>query len=1100
MVASGKWRTSPISPSLEPLLTRVRALPGVGSLVSALDRGLPAEARGLHGTSGALLLAASAPAKGPVLVVGADPEEAEALAEDLSVLGGDPAAVSDYPAFGARDAVHRVREDRVLAARLAALESLSGSSPPRFIVAPAAAVLDGAPSPERLRAAFRRIAPGDRLAPDALARDLDGAKFARVPRVEATGEWALRGGVLDVFPLGRGGPVRIEWYGDEVASVRRFDPATQRSFAEEPGGLALDLLPRAAVAEPGESPLTAHLPAGAWVVLREPERIEEWVRRVSGHTGGVAEAWARFEASLAGRPALRLSSAPPRAPDGSDTPLRSSPVIDSAKDPGRLGEVLGRLARRDGDLLVFAGNGAEAHRFRTLLGGLSLEAQERARVAVLEGSVSRPFRAPDLGVALLSVDALFERRRLRRPLHGPVRAEAAASAAPVDLADLRPGDTVVHVVHGVAVYRGLEREERPGGVRESLVLEFRDEVKVSVPASRADLVHRYVGSREATPRLSRYGGRDWHRRTEEVAGAVQDVAAELLEVQALRRTHAGIAHPPDGPEQAEFEASFPFPDTPDQEAAVRAVKEDLQAPRPMDRLLCGDVGFGKTEVAVRAAFKCVLGGRQAAVLVPTTLLAQQHYETFTERFVGWPVTVEVLSRFRTKAEARDVLERTAAGTVDVLIGTHRILQEDVAFKDLGLVVIDEEQRFGVAHKQRLRALRATVDVLTMTATPIPRTLHMAMLGLRDASNLETPPEGRQAIETEVRAWGKGWVREAVLRELDRGGQVYFVHDRVASLPTAAALLQEAVPEARIASVHGQMHEDEIEDAMLRFARGEVDVLAATSIVENGLDFPNANTMIIDRAHRFGLADLHQLRGRVGRGAHRAWCYLVLPEGPVATDAERRVRAVEEYAGLGEGYRIAMRDLEIRGAGNLLGVQQSGHIASVGYEMYCRLLEAAVRRLRGMPPPEIRECTVDLPSPASLPAGYVADVRERIAVYRRLARAGNAAEVDAALLDLRDRFGAPPAEAQALADLARARIAAAAAGADLVFQPEPDGAAPRAAGDPAVLAAALARHGARCRRVDPRTFHLLLPAGLPPAGLPRWVAEALGAPGIPRRGR
>jgi transcription-repair coupling factor (superfamily II helicase) len=410
-----------------------------------------------------------------------------------------------------------------------------------------------------------------------------------------------------------------------------------------------------------------------------------------------------------------------------------------------------------------------------------------------------------------------------------------------------------------------------------------------------------------------------------VAGAVADVAAELLEVQALRRNNAGISHPPDGPEQAEFDASFPFPDTPAQEIATREVKKDLETPRPTDRLLCADVGFGKTEIAVRAAFKCALGGRQAAVLVPTTLLAQQHFETFTERFAGWPVTVEVLSRFRTKAEQDRIIERTAAGGVDVLIGTHRILQEDVSFKDLGLVVVDEEQRFGVAHKQRLRALRATVDVLTMTATPIPRTLHMAMLGLRDASNLETPPEGRQAIETEIRPWGKEWVREALLRELDRGGQAYFVHDRIASLATAASLLQEAVPEARIAMVHGQMPEAEIEAAMLRFARGTVDVLAATSIIENGLDFPNANTMFIDRAHRFGLADLHQLRGRIGRGAHRAWCYLILPEGPVATDAERRVRAVEEYAGLGEGYRIALRDLEIRGAGHLLGAIGRAHV-------------------------------------------------------------------------------------------------------------------------------------------------------------------------------
>ncbi|MCK6481953.1 MAG: transcription-repair coupling factor [Planctomycetes bacterium] len=1082
-------------PTLPSLLARVGGLPAVAALAGALAEGRAAPVRGLHGSSAALLLAVVAPAGRTVLVVGSDPEEAAALEEDLALFSGDPAAVASFPAFGSRDPVHRSREERVLGARLSALEALATrEGAPRFLVAPAAALLDGVPPPARVAACFRRVAPGDRVAPEEIARALDAARFARVARAEGPGEWALRGGVMDVFPLGRGGPVRVEWYGDEIASVRRFDPASQRSFGEEPGGRVLDLLPRADLVEGGGATLLDHLPAGSATALRDRDRIEEWVRRVAGHSPGTAAAWERVAAALPGRAVLDLSSLPPRERGEVEEPLRTAPVLDTARDPGRLGEVLARVAGREGGILVLAGNAAEAHRFRTLLEGLDPPPAPAGGIDVAEGMLSRPFRLPGLGVAVLSADALFDRHRLRRPLPA-VRREGAASAAPVDVADLRPGDAVVHVVHGIAIYRGLEREERPGGVRESLVLEFRDDVRVSVPASRADLVHRYVGTRETAPRLSRYGSPGWRRRTEEVAGAVEDVAAELLEVQALRRMRPGIAHPPDGAEQAEFEASFPFADTPDQEEATRAVKADLVAPRPMDRLLCGDVGFGKTEVAIRAAFKCVLGGRQAAVLVPTTLLAEQHLETFTERFAGWPVTVECLSRFRSKAEQRAIVERTRQGGVDVLVGTHRLLQPDVEFRDLGLVVVDEEQRFGVEHKQRLRSLRATVDVLTMTATPIPRTLHMAMLGLRDASNLETPPEGRQAIETEVRAWGAGWVREAVLRELDRGGQVYFVHDRVASLASAAALLQEAVPEARIAAVHGQMHEDDIEDAMLRFARGAVDVLAATSIVENGLDFPNANTMIIDRAHRFGLADLHQLRGRVGRGAHRAWCYLVLPEGPVATDAERRVRAIEEYAGLGEGYRVALRDLEIRGAGNLLGHQQSGHIATVGYEMYCRLLEAAVRRLRGLPPPELRECTVDLPGPASLPPSYVADVRERIGVYRRFARAASAAEVEAATADLRDRFGAPPAEAAALADLARARVAAAAAGADLCWQPEPDRVALRAS-DPPALARALAGLGPRVRRVDERTFHLLLPGDLPPTGIPGWLARVLGAPAAP----
>ena len=1080
----------PESLTVGDLRRRVAEQEGVRTLGAVVGEGRPAAARGLHGSSAALLLAAIAPPARTVLVVGADPEEAAALEEDLALFAGDPATVASFPAFGARDPAHRAREERILGSRLAALEALAGGTDlPRFLVVPAAAVLDGVPSTERLRRAFLRVAPGLTLAREDLARALDAARFARVARAEAPGEWALRGGVIDVFPLGRGGPVRVEWGGDAVESVRRYDPATQRSFAEEAGGRVLDLLPRSDLVEQGSATLLDHLPAGAWVALRDPERIEEWVRRVAGHTPGVEAAWRRLRGALEGRPVLSLSSLPPGVSDEAHVPLRTAPVVDAATDPGRLGEVLSRLVKRDGILLVLAGNEAETHRFRTLLSGLTLTPDERRSITAQEGTVTRPFRLPDLGCAVLSVDALFDRHRLRRPVHPAVR-EAVASAAPVDLADLRPGDAVVHIVHGVAVYRGLEREERPGGPRESLVLEFRDRVLVSVPASRADLVHRFVGTREGAPRLSKYGGHDWGRRTEEVGKAVEDVAAELLEVQAMRRLHAGIAHPPDGPEQAEFEASFPFADTPDQEEASAAVKGDMVAPRPMDRLLCGDVGFGKTELAVRAAFKCALGGRQTAVLVPTTLLAEQHLETFTERFAGWPVTVECLSRFRTAREQGEILGRTKAGGVDVLVGTHRILQPDVAFRDLGLVVVDEEQRFGVAHKQRLRSLRATVDVLTMTATPIPRTLHMAMLGLRDASNLETPPEGRQPIETEVRVWERGWVREAVLREMDRAGQVYFVHDRVASIGAAAAMVQEAVPEARIAVVHGQMPEAEIEDAMLRFARGTVDVLAATSIVENGLDFPNANTILIDRAHRFGLADLHQLRGRVGRGAHRAYCSLIVPDGPVAADAERRVRAIEEYAGLGEGSRIALRDLEIRGAGNLLGVQQSGHIASVGYEMYCRLLEGAVRRLQGKPPAATRECTVDLPSPAALPAAFVPDVRERIGIYRRLARAAAFEEVEEAVADLRDRFGALPAEAEALADLARCRVAAAAAGADLVWQPEPDRIALRAA-DPAALARALAPQGRRARRVDERTFHLLLPPELPAGGLPRWTAGVLG---------
>jgi transcription-repair coupling factor (superfamily II helicase) len=557
-----------------------------------------------------------------------------------------------------------------------------------------------------------------------------------------------------------------------------------------------------------------------------------------------------------------------------------------------------------------------------------------------------------------------------------------------------------------------------------LILQFRDQVKVFVPASQIGLVQKYIGGFKGKPQLSRVGGKAWGEKKRRVQAAVENLAVELLQVQALRQTRPGIAYPEDSLWQKEFEASFPYPETPDQTAAMHEIKRDMRSPRPMDRLVCGDVGYGKTELAIRAAFKAVEAGKQVVVLVPTTILAEQHLRTFRERMADYPVIVEMLCRFQTRGRQVEILDRFRKGGVDVLIGTHRLLQGDVQPADMGLLVIDEEQRFGVEHKERLKRLRQTVDILTLTATPIPRTLHLGLLGIRDISSLSTPPQDRRAVRTEVCPWDDERLRQAVLRELARDGQVFFVHNRIRSIADLTDRLRALVPEARIEYVHGRMNEHELEERMLRFFAGRIDVLVSTTIIESGLDVPRANTMFVHDADRFGLADLHQLRGRIGRYKHRAYGYFLLPEDrPAMPDALRRLRALEQYSELGAGFQIAMRDLEIRGAGNILGPEQSGHIAAVGYEMYCQLLEAAVGRLRGRPVSRARRADVQLDLAAFIPSGYVPTESQRISLYRQLERAAAVETLREITDEIADMYGPLPPEVLRLADLEFIRLAA-----------------------------------------------------------------------------
>ncbi|MBR4834078.1 MAG: transcription-repair coupling factor, partial [Thermoguttaceae bacterium] len=665
---------------------------------------------------------------------------------------------------------------------------------------------------------------------------------------------------------------------------------------------------------------------------------------------------------------------------------------------------------------------AEARRLReTFRASVPLR---EGRLRFLVGSLSNGFEWKEANAALIGAEQLFGRSIARRSTGG---ARKKALSKTIDsFMELTPGDLVIHTERGIARYLGVETIDKANQREDHLKLEFADSAYLYVPASRVGKIHRYVGpggSRTA-PALAKLRGSNWEKQKKAAQEGVWELASEMLNLQAARDSLEGVAFPADGPWQRDFESLFPYRETDDQLAAIEAVKRDMERPRPMDRLLCGDVGFGKTEVALRAAFKAVEAGYQVAVLVPTTVLAEQHYRVFSERTAAFPVTVARLSRFVSKKEQKETLEKLKSGAVDVVIGTHRVAQKDVEFRKLGLVIIDEEQKFGVKDKEKLKELRNLVDVLTMTATPIPRTLHLSLVGIRDVSNLETPPADRLPVETRVSRFNPETVRKAILRELNRGGQTFYLHNRVSDIEEVADRLRKIVPEARIRVGHARMASGELEEIMRDFVMRRFDVLVCTTIIESGVDVPNANTIFVDQAHKFGLAELHQIRGRVGREKKQAYCYLTLDANQTLTrDATRRLQAIEEYDRLGSGFHIAMKDLEIRGAGNILGTKQSGHVALVGYEMYCEFLEAAVRAMKNEPQKMKVEVEVDLPGTAILPNDYVADSRTKIDFYRRFDRVATIPEAVDVRNELRDRFGPLPPEAERLFVLAQIRIKA-----------------------------------------------------------------------------
>ena len=983
---------------------------------------------GLPGSSPAVLAAWIARERPTqlVTVVATTPSEAERWLTDLGQLTDRRVAL--YPqreALGEEE--HHVEIAGERAETIEAL--LTGSL--GFLVTTARATAERTAVPAMLQALRLDLRRAEASPPREAAAQLEAMGYQRVPTVTEVGQFSVRGGILDLYGFGMAAPTRIEWWGDVIESLRTFDLTTQRSGGEVAGITVLPI--RATLPERVSPSLRPSVPPSTRLSVLELLPIGSLllVDSITANAEEVARAWREAEHHL--EVARRLGEEVPARADLFVAPdrwrelvdrfghlgLREEPVDLQAGffPPEKIDRDLKRLrSLLDGGLptLILCDNEGQVERLAELL-----DEHGRPSAAVLiVGALDGGFVMPSLRI--MTDHEVFRRaRRLRRARRYRQAAPTAAIGA------LANGDYVVHLEHGIGIYRGITTIEVEGGVIEVAVIEYEGGDRLHVPLYRLDQIERYRSAGdgdEAPPRIHKLGTTTWKRIRDRTREAIQRLAAELLDLYARRQVSAGFSFPPDTKWQRALESSFLYEDTADQRKATDDVKRDMERPVPMDRLLVGDVGYGKTEIAVRAAFKAVQGGKQVAVLVPTTILAEQHGRTFTERLADFPVRVEVLSRFRTVKEQKVVLGELAAGAIDIVIGTHRLLSPDVQFKDLGLLMVDEEHRFGVKHKERLKSLRLSVDVLTLTATPIPRTLHLSLAGIRDLSLIETAPRDRSPILTFVEPWDDGLLEEAFARELDRGGQVFMVHNRIETIATIAERVGSLAPRSRVAVGHGQMPADDLEVVMRRFVAGEVDILVSTMIVESGLDVPNANTMVVHDAPRLGLAQLYQLRGRVGRSHRRAYCYLLTPD-LIDPDAEDRLKVLEHHTELGAGYRIALKDLEIRGAGNLLGSEQSGHAHAVGFDLYLRWLEDTVRSLRkgGALAEQPAPPDVVFDRPAHLPDEFVGDDDAKLDFYRRLARASGPGEIDELRQELRERFGPLPEVAEHLLDLTRLRI-------------------------------------------------------------------------------
>jgi transcription-repair coupling factor (superfamily II helicase) len=969
---------------------------------------------------------------GPTLIVAADDRSARDLAGDMKAFLA-PRPVHIYPSRGTTFESHLDPPPHLAGLRIAAMNALA--DPTAVVVASAIALAEKVPDPS-LRPETLALHRGESVDLEDVTLLLADAGYERIDQVEERGQFAVRGGILDVYPATEEQAIRIDLFGDEIESLRRFSVFTQRSLGEAE---RVELAPAAELSAEHRGGVDAEnflaaldlIPPEALVVIAAaqeiPGALHDFWEDVTAAPGeaDVRPFYADVDEPLQGRARLSL---------GADAGQEHSFRAQRAEFPSRtLAEAEGELEKliRSGyrTVVAFEGRG-EAERTRYNLSRLDVpflgeRLPEEPGVSFAEARLREGFVSPELQLAVVPQRRLVHRRRAAAPVSARARLAAAV--------ELRVGDYVVHEDHGVARFAGFDTKALAGVTRDYLELEYRGGDRVFAPTDQLARISRYVGADGEEPALSPLGGKRWQNMKSRARRAAQAMAGELINLYAERQVRKGHAFSPDGELQMAFEAAFPYRETADQMDAIDAVKADMESERPMDRLICGDVGYGKTEIALRAAHKAAADGKQVMMLVPTTILAQQHFGTFRERFADTPFNIEMVSRLRKPAEIKQVLERFREGKVDVLIGTHRLLSRDVRGKDLGLMIVDEEQRFGVKQKELLRQLKLKVDVLSLSATPIPRTLQMSLAGLRDISVIETPPEGRRPVRTHVGPYDEDLVKRAIIREKERGGQVFFLHNRIDTLHETAERLRSLCPRVRFAEAHGQMDELQLEATMLAFVRGEHDVLVATTIIESGLDIPTANTLLVERADQLGLAQAYQIRGRVGRSRERAFAYLLYPSAESLTqDAAARLATLSDNTELGSGFRVAMRDLEIRGAGNLLGDEQSGHVAAVGFELYCQMLEDAAEALRAGEtelPEEPREpVRIEVDVDAYVPSDYIPFEAAKIDVHRRVAAAREPGELRALREELEDRFGQLPDSVTNLLDLQRVRIALGEAGA------------------------------------------------------------------------
>ncbi len=1036
------------------------------------------------------------------LVLAATQEAAEEFCRELAFFSSGDLSAALFPAWDAAPFSASSPHPEVTGARLDTLFRLQNGLS-RITVMPVAAALQRVLPRKTLNDSSCYLLPGEEFERDELLARLIRMGYANVPLVEDRGTFAVRGGILDIFPPNLPTPVRIEFFGDTAETIRAFDPLTQRSLqpVEElvllpsrelllSDEVLADIAPRLKnvcddldipanrrrliledlqntiyfqgidflqpLLHPGLETIFDYAP-GAPLILLDPEAINYACLTLYEEVeAGVAKAAAaglahspagelfladeQFTEIVAGRCVVELSglvldtpgkSAEIAVPCRDNSDLRVNVSKESSHALAPLAATLREWLNGGERVAIACHQLPQAERLKELLTPYKLpcfisEARfqdmvvsrdSHPSITILIGDLSRGFRLPDSHLILIAEEELFGKRVKRRGVSEVRKKQLLAS-----LAELKPGDFMVHIDHGIGLYRGLQHISVGSVGGDFLLLEYAGSDKLFLPVDRLGLVQRYVGPEGSSPSLDKLGGVSWEKSKGKARKNIEELAGELLEIYARRQLSEGFSFSPPDEMYREFEASFAWEETPDQLSAINDVLADMQHSKPMDRLVCGDVGYGKTEVALRGAFKSALDGKQVGILVPTTILAQQHFETFRERLKDYPVTVEVLSRFRTTKEQKDILERLKKGNIDIIIGTHRLLQKDVAFKDLGLMIIDEEQRFGVKDKERLKSFRAVVDVMTLTATPIPRTLYMSMMGIRDLSIIDTPPVDRLAVKTIVSRFSEELIREAVLRELRRGGQIFFVHNRVQTIGKRAELLAQLVPEAKIAVGHGQMGEHELEKVMLGFMHGETNLLLCTTIIESGLDIPNANTLIVDHADKFGLSQLYQLRGRVGRSTKRGYAYLLIPgEAAISSDARERLRVLQEISELGAGFRIATHDMEIRGAGDMLGNRQSGTVTEIGFELYNQMLEETIARMRGEENVERVEPEINLKVPAFIPEAYVKEAGQRLVIYKKLTQAESEEDVLDVQNEVLDRFGTYPLATSYLFEVMKLRV-------------------------------------------------------------------------------